>query len=509
MSVSFKPIALLASLIVIGAVDAEPKIPLPAEADVTKAEKQIKEIFKAEYAKTKIADQNKLAELLFKEAEETKNDPPSVYALLRESQHLALQANNLELAAQATETLITQFEVDSVAIRKALFEELVKRASTRDAAANALRAVLAAKQQAMAADQLDAAAEFQKLAETIARKTQHVPTITNVVQGGKDLTAMRAEYEKYKPALAGLADKPDDPALNLTVGRYLCFVKADWEKGLAHLRKCDDAIFKDLAEKEMAAPDKSNLQLALADTWYELIAKQDGLARKQIQRRAHHWYEKAAEDLKGLNKQRALKRMEELAAATSSEGNSAGSIHEYVRQAVRRNKIDANTPAHGGFFAEREFKWMAPEGGILIGFNLATSKFGGNIDYISSLQPIYRVASGEKLGPTFGKSLPPKFTTLKAKEGFAVGKIHVIDGGNLDQFSLTFMKVRDTGLDANGSYQSAVVGTKLDKNVENLDGKGQPIVGLHGKESGGGSILIGIVIPVVESTQPKKKSPPK
>jgi hypothetical protein len=103
-----------------------------------------------------------------------------------------------------------------------------------------------------------------------------------------------------------------------------------------------------------------------------------------------------------------------------------------------------------------EFQDKAPEGGLLVGFEIGFGKFR-NIEMIRSVRPIYRVGDKESKGEQHGTQLN-SLVTLKAKKGYAVGAISAMHGLGFDGMSITFMKLVDGKLDPKDSYDSEYVG---------------------------------------------------
>jgi hypothetical protein len=125
-----------------------------------------------------------------------------------------------------------------------------------------------------------------------------------------------------KQALATLEVKPTDPASNLTVGRFRCFQKGDWDSGLPMLALGSDSTLKALAEKELAEPKSADEQAKLADGWWTAAEKEEGTTRRHIHSQAAHWYRRALPDLTGLDKARAEKRLEEPGPLPEADGRS-------------------------------------------------------------------------------------------------------------------------------------------------------------------------------------------
>lgn len=75
-------------------------------------------------------------------------------------------------------------------------------------------------------------------------KTLLALSIALLTAAGQDVKVLDA----VKKAELKLAEKPDDPEANLTLGKYLAFVKGDWEGAIPHLSMGSDAILKAAAE---------------------------------------------------------------------------------------------------------------------------------------------------------------------------------------------------------------------------------------------------------------------
>jgi formylglycine-generating enzyme required for sulfatase activity len=114
-----------------------------------------------------------------------------------------------------------------------------------------------------------------------------------------------------------LASKPNDPAANLAVGQFDCFVKAEWDRGLPLLALGSDAELRALAEKELAGVSDAGAQVELGDGWWALSETEAGLARDHLREHAAKWYERAQPSLEGLAKAKVEKRLKEVEALAS------------------------------------------------------------------------------------------------------------------------------------------------------------------------------------------------
>jgi hypothetical protein len=117
-----------------------------------------------------------------------------------------------------------------------------------------------------------------------------------------------------------LGRNPTDPAANLAVGKFHCFIKADWEKGLPMLALGGDLVLKGLAERDLGRPGEAEKQVALGDGWWDCADKQTGLAKAHMRQRAGHWYQQALPSLTGLAKVKVAKRLEGIEAPATGPG---------------------------------------------------------------------------------------------------------------------------------------------------------------------------------------------
>ena len=130
----------------------------------------------------------------------------------------------------------------------------------------------------------------------------------------------------------------------------------------------------------------------------------------------------------------------------------------------------------GGF----PFKKADIQGRPVLGVRYILSDWAGR-KRVSLLTPIFTSSSGETPG------------TVSAREGYALGAIHVSVSDFVDGVTLEFMKLQEDGsLDPGDSYKSDPIGT-LSANSKMVSGDGRRVVGIHGR---GGAVMdaIGLVL---------------
>jgi hypothetical protein len=110
---------------------------------------------------------------------------------------------------------------------------------------------------------------------------------------GVELAVWKTEYDAYRKALDTLAAKADDRVAHTAVGRYLCFVRNDWTRGLVHWEKGSDPDWQELVNLERAEPREIDEQVALGELWWELSGESGTPLKWLYMERADYWYRQA------------------------------------------------------------------------------------------------------------------------------------------------------------------------------------------------------------------------
>ncbi len=478
---------------------------VPDAKALARAEKVIKNLFQADYARSRPSDRLNLSRKLFQQGLETNDDPAARYVLFREAINLAAQGGSLTDGLNAIEELASSFTVVAPALKVEFLEKLSPHVKTafgnRELAQEALQAV----REAIRLDAFDVVDRALKVAGGAAQKAQSVSLLSRVRTQVNEMSSLRQEYQRVQAALVILDKNPHDAEANLTAGKYYSFRKANWDKGLPLLARGADPKLKSLAAKDLAMPADAAGQMEVGDGWYDLATSQNVPARVQLQIHAYHWYEQAAPGLTGLSKAKVEKRLTELEKVVNAHVDR-GELFALIRRAIRLKKIQ-ETQAVGGAFAKQWFQEVPPEGALLIGFDIGLGKFFQN-DVVYYLRPIFLTSFGEKKGTPYGRPTP-KVITVKAKEGYAVGALTIRGGGGLDAVSVTFMKIGEDRLNKDVSYKTQRYGGP-GGGEGTVGGDGSPVIGICGRRSDNGAVGgLGVVILQNRPELPNSKKPLK
>jgi hypothetical protein len=167
-------------------------------------------------------------------------------------------------------------------------------------------------EEALAAEQLETAKRLLAHADSAARRVASGELIKQVSSLDKEVQDFKDQAEAAGRAADTLKASPKDLEANLTLGKFLCFWKADWEKGLPHLARGSDPELQELAGKDLANPAEAKAQAALADRWCKAAGAEKGPCKARVLRRAVRWYRQALPQLGEFPQAQAAKKLKEV-----------------------------------------------------------------------------------------------------------------------------------------------------------------------------------------------------
>jgi hypothetical protein len=300
--------------------DQAGRLPVPSTSDVANAVSIIQQAFEDDYKSAKESGNARpLIEKLVASVAETEN-PARKYAMLVEAERLAVESDAHQLALEVTDVRAEQFAIDGLKTRCEILSTM--GTASPQAAAEVLDNATAMAKEAIQADRFDVATAAADLAVEVAkaidkdekkkgleirRKSKGKeqipePVGPRLVEQSETLRKQVGEsqdlHKEFLAAGKTLEASPDDPSANTVAGKFLCFVKRDWEVGLKLLTKGTESEIKGLANRECTAlvgPDglpvdafKPAVFLPVANAWWKL-AEGDALRSEseQAAARAH------------------------------------------------------------------------------------------------------------------------------------------------------------------------------------------------------------------------------
>ncbi len=159
----------------------------------------------------------------------------------------------------------------------------------------------------------------------------------------KNVNRLRAQlgnaqryYERTRYHLAAYRENPNDGEAAAVVGRFLCFIKGDWEAGLPLLAKGGPDTLRELARADLEGAKDYLDKVAMGDSWWNLSSQATvGVFRTSARDRALHWYQQVYRTMP-----QSLDRMHVKARIDEAEEEEAGSPLELLRRLAQRVNID-------------------------------------------------------------------------------------------------------------------------------------------------------------------------
>jgi hypothetical protein len=293
--------------------DVSRRLPVPDAGKQRDSEKVIRDLYKDQYSRKAVADRQILAKTLLEQAQKSTDDAPVTWVLYREAQDISAQSGDLRTALLAVEAAAQTFDIDGLALKGSVLTTAAKAAKLPAEFGSLADSLLKLAEEQLAIDQYDAADKSCAAALTHARKANDPGVVARATNRSKEVAESKARYQAMKSVLEVLAKSPEDPAANLEMGQFLCFVKGSWDLGLRFLLRCSDPVLKGLAEKDLASSIQPADQAAVADAWWDLAQKEKSPLRKnRMAARARALYELALPATTGILQVRLEKRLTEM-----------------------------------------------------------------------------------------------------------------------------------------------------------------------------------------------------
>lgn len=369
--------ALFACALVAGAQTPVARKAVPDEKAQATADKLAREVYKDLYSARGADARGAVARRFMDEAGRMGNDLPARYVLLREARDAATDGGDLEAAFAAINATAATFDVDALAMKATL---LAGQRGSGDAARSRAARWAEVADEAIKAERFDVATKATVGAEQ-ALAVAGDPNATAELR--KRVAALRqatVEAAGAQAALDKLARDPNDAESNLAAGRYYCFIRGDWAKGLPMLAKSSDAAVRAVAGKDLANPATADAAFEVAGAWWELADRPNFAPAR---RRAAFWYAKSTGGLSGIKKALAEKRVADAADAEPREVKKAQdpTIADAIRKGVAFVYTKQNGLGH--------WDLGAPEGGDE--WDVKSGQYGG----ITSLVVCALLTAGE------------------------------------------------------------------------------------------------------------------
>ena len=296
--------------------DVEPvDSPLPTGPPLEKADKLVRDIYYDDLeAASDDAERRAVVRTMIDDLSSTEV-PTEQYALLLAAHRTAASISDIELIAETVAELSERFAVDALAMQADALIKADDPNLAQDHRKNLALAMLALSRRAVDAERFDVAEQLTQAVVQLNKDFGDFELEGLVEDQAAEVRELKSAFDQAARALDVLKRSPDDAEACLVAGKYLCFVRGDWEQGLPLLAKGNDAELSKLAQQELAKPDAPADQAALADGWWSLAENEKGHIALKERAHAVAWYYRAVGELQGLRKAHVERTLEQFASA--------------------------------------------------------------------------------------------------------------------------------------------------------------------------------------------------
>jgi hypothetical protein len=334
------------------------RLPVPGLNERQEVEKKVREIFQKEFGEARTVDARlALAAKLKEQAKASADAATDRFVLMQIASEVLAGAGDVDNAIKIVDQMARLYSVDPFAIKAHLLAKSIDSMQSGERSADAgqqvLNAAIELADLAVKKDEFDVARHFQKLAIAAAKRIDKTQLERELRVRERTLDRMKQRFATVKQAVDFLKREPNDPESNQTVGRWHCFTKSDWKKGLPFLAKSQNPKISILATQDMKHPTKPGEQVKLADAWWNIAQNEETMSKPGLLARATYWYEEAAPNLTGLEKMRVAKRLEKLTAIetpSKQTGSKGRGVIQAGNVALASNGTQVSGVDRGGEF---------------------------------------------------------------------------------------------------------------------------------------------------------------
>jgi hypothetical protein len=272
---------------------------VPLAGELAEVQGRFRGLFAEKLSEAKTDDEKReLAEELLETAAGLSADPVGAYALQTAAMRVAIEGGGVGELVGAIDQRVGQFEVDAyrenrdwmLAFGRGVVSKDAESIDGADYAKRAVKVIYAAIHD----DDYLAAASLARYSNRLLdqKRDEAIPKLLNRLRGL--LGSAKREFDKASDSLAAYRIDPSDGEAAAAVGRFMCFIKGDWQRGLPLLTRGGPESLREMAKFDIRGAADAINQVAIGDAWWDLSEKaRTGVYRQSARDRAVFWYEQA------------------------------------------------------------------------------------------------------------------------------------------------------------------------------------------------------------------------
>ncbi len=298
---------------------------VPIAGDLAKAQSKLRAIFQTKIAEAKSDDKKAaLANEMIELSKTMSEDAAGAFALQSAAMRLCSDAGELEPILQSVDLRVERFEVDAYEQNVSALLRFAESSTRRDPSEldgdafleRAVPVIFAA----IADDDYMRASSLARHAYRMMDQEPDEEMMRSLNRLRVLLSSAQREYDKAAASLANYHDDPSQADDAATFGRFLCFIKGDWETGLPLMIQGGPETLRNVAKRDLAGANDTINEVAIGDDWWRLSEGiRNGVYRQAIQDRAAYWYQNAYPVMPdSLDKIHVKNRLDELGSSNAT-----------------------------------------------------------------------------------------------------------------------------------------------------------------------------------------------
>lgn len=289
------------------------KAEAPAKQVLEKTSTELGEIYQSSWDRAKTAaERTEFANELLDKGK-VMRDMNVKYALLLTAMRIASHAAEPHVAIQCIDELNKAFDVDVHKLKMQVVETVRTIKSDDQRKSKGFLDKLAAElyDEAFQRDEFEDATMLFAIRQAAARNDGDNVQLQRIGIDKRQLELAKSEYKRMKRSLDALSEVGDLEA-NTVAGKYYCFVKQNWTRGLMMLSQGPaDGELSKIAREEISGATDSNGWILIANRWWS-YGEEDEENQLSIRLHAVYIYERALpKATDGVEKLRAEVRVKQ------------------------------------------------------------------------------------------------------------------------------------------------------------------------------------------------------
>ncbi|MGI9472597.1 MAG: hypothetical protein ACR2NZ_13740 [Rubripirellula sp.] len=311
--------------------------PLPSESQIEIKMDLIRELYQEEYRDAQTPEKRlELAQLMHREGQNTNDDAVGRFALWKVARDIMVREGEFASALAIADNMQTHYhDVDALQLKTQVLEDAAMRI-TPGTLPKFIESASEVTHDCLRQERFGLARVFTDfLKQDLETKATGIQ-IAKIDQLQREVQASELSFKEYELAFITLEKTVDDPQANLAAGRFLCFIRGDWDTGLNHLSQASDPKISSAAEMELGASFDSPNATEVADAWFDIAESETGEHEQaNIRRHALEWYREVIDGTSGLQERKVQSRITTLERLLPGDDRPNGSSSEKLPNAIR------------------------------------------------------------------------------------------------------------------------------------------------------------------------------